>query len=57
MMASLVGRLLLRGLVVQKLGVANSQVVWTRTESGRPSEGMVVTRMLSSLRGFSGIGL
>jgi len=36
MMASLVGRLLLRGLIVQKLGVENREVEWIRTERGKP---------------------
>lgn len=36
MMSSLVGRLMLRGLVIQKLGVENEKVRMSRTERGKP---------------------
>jgi len=36
MMSSLVGRLMLRGLVIQKLGVENVKVRMSRTERGKP---------------------
>ena len=36
MMSSLVGRLMLRGLVIQKLGVDNFKVRMSRTERGKP---------------------